>query len=95
MGEPCEKTCFTSEDLECWVLDNNGFIILSTEELPETPHSFTGRFFGDVRPSLMEHLVIDKIYEKIKITDYQGVCLESKTKKEKSPGNILQTVSSN
>lgn len=66
------------------MLDNNGFIVISPR-LEET-----GKFFGEIRGSFMQRLVGERVYEEVKITDYQGVCFEPK--KEKSPGNILQTV---
>lgn len=57
--------------MDCYLLDNNGFIIAS--EKPED----TGRFFGRVRGSIMELLVNNSIYKKIRIFDYQAVCLDA------------------
>lgn len=50
----------------------------------------TGKFFGEIRGSIMQRLVNERVYEEIKVTDYQGICFDSK--RDKSPGNILQTV---
>ena len=44
------KTC-ASEDLECYVLDNNGFVVIS-----ETKAN-TGKFFGEVDGTILESLV--------------------------------------
>nr|XP_018906930.1 PREDICTED: voltage-dependent calcium channel subunit alpha-2/delta-3 isoform X2 [Bemisia tabaci] len=66
-GTSCKKTC-ASEDLDCYVLDNNGFIILS--EKPE----HTGMFFGQADGTIMDSLVQDGIYKKMSVHDYQGAC---------------------
>lgn len=63
----CKKTC-ASDDLDCYVLDNNGFIIIS-----EQSHH-TGQFFGQTDGTIMDSLVQDGIYKKIKILDNQGAC---------------------
>ncbi|KAG5895094.1 hypothetical protein JTB14_023267 [Gonioctena quinquepunctata] len=67
----CKKTC-ASKKLDCYVLDNNGFIIIS--ENPE----HTGRFFGQIDGTIMDSLVQDRIYVKIPVYDYQGACSNSK-----------------
>ncbi|BES90285.1 Calcium channel [Nesidiocoris tenuis] len=71
-GNGCKKTC-ASEDLDCYVLDNNGFIILS--EKPE----HTGMFFGQADGTIMDSLVQDGIYKKVPVMDYQGACTDSKS----------------
>lgn len=63
----CKKTC-ASDDLDCYVLDNNGFIIIS-----EQSHH-TGQFFGQTDGTIMDSLVQDGIYKKITILDNQGAC---------------------
>ncbi|XP_018325617.1 voltage-dependent calcium channel subunit alpha-2/delta-3 isoform X2 [Agrilus planipennis] len=67
----CTKTC-KSEALDCYILDNNGFIIIS--ENPE----HTGRFFGQIDGTIMDSLVQDRIYKKIQVYDYQGACPSSR-----------------
>lgn len=76
-----------TKELDCFVLDNNGFIVISPR-IDET-----GKFFGEIRGSLMQRLVSERVYEEVKITDYQGICLDPK--KDKSPASILQTVTEN
>ena len=44
------KTC-ASEDLECYVLDNNGFVMISETKAD------TGKFFGEVDGTILESLV--------------------------------------
>jgi hypothetical protein len=68
----CKKTC-ASEELDCYVLDNNGFIILS-ESLDHT-----GKFFGQIDGTIMDSLVQDRIYKKVAVYDYQGACLDQKS----------------
>lgn len=58
--------------MDCYVLDNNGFIIIS--EKPE----HTGIFFGQADGTIMDSLVQDGIYKKIPIIDHQGACTDSK-----------------
>ncbi|XP_045481988.1 voltage-dependent calcium channel subunit alpha-2/delta-3 isoform X2 [Harmonia axyridis] len=70
-GSSCNKTC-TSDKLDCYILDNNGFIIIS--ENPE----HTGRFFGQIDGTIMDSLVQDRIYKKLPVYDYQGVCSNSR-----------------
>lgn len=51
----CKKTC-ASEELDCYILDNNGFIIISEK------HEHTGKFFGEIDGTIMDSLVQDKIF---------------------------------
>lgn len=77
------KTCDSSE-LDCYVLDNNGFVIVS-----ESPQD-AGRFFGEVKPLIMRKLVDEKVYRSVHITDYQAVCfVETGTS---NPASSLLTV---
>ncbi|XP_049864524.1 voltage-dependent calcium channel subunit alpha-2/delta-3 isoform X3 [Schistocerca gregaria] len=68
----CKKTC-VSDELDCYVLDNNGFIIIS-ESLDNT-----GKFFGQIDGTIMDSLVQDKIYKKVAVYDYQGACVDQKS----------------
>ena len=61
-----------SDDFECFVLDDNGYVIVSPDL------GDTGRFFGDVRGYLMQYLLAEKIYKSITIYDYQAVCFIGK-----------------
>lgn len=88
-AETCERPCFSDNpeqpvDVECFVLDNNGYVVVSQD--PE----HTGQFFGEVRGRIMERLINENVYQPVTIIDYQAVCFEEK--KRPSPGNILQTV---
>lgn len=70
-GPGCKKTC-AAEDLDCYVLDNNGFIILSEK------YEQTGLFFGQADGTIMDSLVQDGIYKRVPMYDQQGVCEDSK-----------------
>nr|XP_022915064.1 voltage-dependent calcium channel subunit alpha-2/delta-3 isoform X1 [Onthophagus taurus] len=63
----CRKTCASTE-LDCYILDNNGFIIISENS------EHTGVFFGHIDGTIMDSLVQDRIYNKVTVYDYQGSC---------------------
>lgn len=65
----CRKTC-ASDELDCYLLDNNGFVILSES----TEH--TGKFFGHIDGTIMDSLVQDRIYRKVTLMNYQGMCAD-------------------
>ncbi|CAB3369336.1 Hypothetical predicted protein [Cloeon dipterum] len=68
----CKKTC-ASDELDCYVLDNNGFVILS--ESPE--HS--GKFFGQLDGTIMDSLVQDRIFKRVPLHDHQGACHDTRS----------------
>ncbi|XP_072936977.1 voltage-dependent calcium channel subunit alpha-2/delta-3 [Epargyreus clarus] len=70
-GSVCKKTC-AGDELDCYILDDNGFIILSEDA------SQTGRFFGQVDGTIMDSLVQDRIYKKVTVHDHQGRCPDSR-----------------
>lgn len=80
--------CETHSDIECYVLDNDGYIIISKY------WQHTGQFFGEVRGSIMDALVMGGYYDEIVVYDYQAMCFEPKITDEKkeSIGHILKTV---
>jgi len=61
-------TSCSSDDLACYILDNNGFIVVS-EDVNET-----GKFFGQVDGYTMNMLTEKQVFRKIHIFDYQAVC---------------------
>lgn len=63
----CRKTC-ASDELDCYLLDNNGFVLLSES----TEH--TGKFFGHIDGTIMDSLVQDRIYRRVSMMDFQGLC---------------------
>lgn len=83
---PVKDTCL-SVDRDCYILDNNGYIIASEIE------SQTGQFFGKIKGSIMNMLVEEKIYKKITIYDYQGVCFKRENEDDANSSSFLYTVS--
>ncbi|XP_034240269.1 voltage-dependent calcium channel subunit alpha-2/delta-4 [Thrips palmi] len=76
----CSKTC-KSDELDCYVLDNNGFIILS--EVAEQ----AGAFFGQVDGTIMDSLVQDRIFKRVAVYDYQGACSDQDSPYSAAPGS--------
>ncbi|XP_076025867.1 voltage-dependent calcium channel subunit alpha-2/delta-4-like [Genypterus blacodes] len=66
----CPLSC-ESADLNCFLVDNNGFIVLSKER------NEVGRFFGEVDGSVMASLIKMGMYKKVSLFDYQAMCRNS------------------
>lgn len=86
-GSCTDSSCLNcaSDDFECFVLDDNGYVIVSPEM------SDTGKFFGEVRGFLMHHLLAERVYKQIIIYDYQAICFVGKD--AVNLANIVLTVS--
>ncbi|XP_039724729.1 voltage-dependent calcium channel subunit alpha-2/delta-4 [Pteropus medius] len=67
VGEPCPGSCQDS-DLDCFVIDNNGFILIS-ERSQEV-----GRFLGEVDGALMTQLLSTGVFSQVTMYDYQAMC---------------------
>ncbi|XP_011505045.1 PREDICTED: voltage-dependent calcium channel subunit alpha-2/delta-4 [Ceratosolen solmsi marchali] len=74
----CKKNC-ASDELDCYILDNNGFTIFSEK------HEHTGKFFGDIDGTIMDSLVQDKIFRKVSVVDYQGICSPQSSRVSAAP----------
>ncbi|XP_076422432.1 voltage-dependent calcium channel subunit alpha-2/delta-1 isoform X4 [Peromyscus maniculatus bairdii] len=60
-----------SDVMDCVILDDGGFLLMANHD------DYTnqiGRFFGEIDPSLMRHLVNISVYAFNKSYDYQSVC---------------------
>lgn len=85
----CIKGCGAGVDEQfCYVIDNNGYIILSEG-------NNSGRFFGEVERAAMEVLVNENIFKKLVFYDLQGMCNIPRLKFKKALASSLITVSSN
>ncbi|KAB1254416.1 Voltage-dependent calcium channel subunit alpha-2/delta-4 [Camelus dromedarius] len=55
-------------DLDCFVVDNNGFILIS-----ERPQEM-GRFLGEVDGALVTQLLGMGVFSQVTMYDYQAMC---------------------
>lgn len=60
-----------SIDIDCFVIDNNGYIVIS-ESLNDT-----GRFFGKVNGGVMDAMVVNGTFDRIVVYDWQALCSET------------------
>ncbi|KAF8795277.1 Voltage-dependent calcium channel subunit like protein [Argiope bruennichi] len=67
--QECRFRC-RDEELDCFLLDNNGFIVVSEK------HEHTGKFFGEIDYTLFDSMIETGIYKKVHAFDYQAICLE-------------------
>ncbi|XP_053340025.1 voltage-dependent calcium channel subunit alpha-2/delta-3 [Clarias gariepinus] len=65
----CSISC-DNEDIKCYLIDNNGFILVSED------HTQTGLFFGEVEGAVMNKLLIMGSFKRITLYDYQALCKE-------------------
>lgn len=70
---------------DCYVIDNNGYVVLSEKQ------NDTGRFFGEIEGAIMESMVDMNIYKMITVYDFQALC--SEVQEKKSAGLELINVS--
>jgi len=78
-----ENLSCKNESIECYVLDNNGFVVIS-----EDPNNI-GKFFGEIDGTILNSLEQNHVFNKIKIYDYQAICLENAD--DGSPASALLT----
>ncbi|XP_014394913.1 PREDICTED: voltage-dependent calcium channel subunit alpha-2/delta-4 isoform X3 [Myotis brandtii] len=64
---PCPKSC-QDGDLDCFIVDNNGFILIS-----ERPQEM-GRFLGEVDGALLTQLLSMGVFSQVTMYDYQAMC---------------------
>ncbi|XP_072915375.1 voltage-dependent calcium channel subunit alpha-2/delta-4 isoform X1 [Hemitrygon akajei] len=63
----CPISC-EDDGLNCFLVDNNGFILISKNE------EDTGKFLGEVDGSIMTQLVNMGMFNEVKLYDYQAMC---------------------
>ncbi|XP_029664841.1 voltage-dependent calcium channel subunit alpha-2/delta-3 isoform X1 [Formica exsecta] len=78
----CNRHC-GDDTWACYLIDNNGYIVAAEDEKE------AGRFFGEIKGSIMLSLVKEGVFERIRIFDYQAVCFKSTP--SKNAANALFT----
>ncbi|XP_062856817.1 voltage-dependent calcium channel subunit alpha-2/delta-4 [Trichomycterus rosablanca] len=66
----CPLSC-ESTDINCYLVDNNGFVVISKEK------GDVGKFFGEVDGSVMAHLLKSGLFKRVTLYDYQAMCKNS------------------
>lgn len=74
------KCGHSNDTIDCLLIDNNGYIILS-EDL-----TFIGRHLRAYDPVMMARLVSVGVYHEINVTDYQSICVRQEQKPSSSSG---------
>ncbi|KAL5015024.1 hypothetical protein ScPMuIL_009294, partial [Solemya velum] len=67
-GDNCQFNCSSSE-VNCYLLDNHGYIMLSN--IPEQP---LGQFFGLLEGDIMQEFIRTDIFIPVEMVDHQAVC---------------------
>uniref|UniRef100_A0A8C1XGB0 Calcium channel, voltage-dependent, alpha 2/delta subunit 4b n=1 Tax=Cyprinus carpio TaxID=7962 RepID=A0A8C1XGB0_CYPCA len=63
----CPLSC-DSIDVNCYLVDNNGFIMVSKEK------GDVGKFFGEIDGSVMAQLLKSGLFKRVTLYDYQAMC---------------------
>ncbi|RWS22054.1 voltage-dependent calcium channel subunit alpha-2/delta-3-like protein, partial [Leptotrombidium deliense] len=69
-GQNCTKGA-----INCYLLDNNAFVVVSQAETE------TGKFIGEIDSNLLKSLVEKNVFKEIEIFDYQGICMKDLNEK--------------
>ncbi|XP_073670877.1 voltage-dependent calcium channel subunit alpha-2/delta-4 isoform X2 [Paramisgurnus dabryanus] len=64
----CPMSCINNADINCFVTDSNGFIIISKDRTD------VGRFLGEVDGSVMSQLLRMGMFKRVSLYDYQAMC---------------------
>ncbi|XP_011334434.1 voltage-dependent calcium channel subunit alpha-2/delta-3 isoform X3 [Ooceraea biroi] len=81
--DSCYKHC-GDDGWACYLIDNHGYVVVAEDD------DDAGKFFGEVRGPIMNSLVREGVFERIRIFDYQAVC-SKKALVSKNAGSILFT----
>lgn len=72
------KCGYSNDTIDCLIVDNNGFIIVS-EDL-----EFIGRHLKAYDPSILAKLVGAGVFVEVNITDHQAICMKSEDRQQTS-----------
>ncbi|XP_029969457.1 voltage-dependent calcium channel subunit alpha-2/delta-4 [Salarias fasciatus] len=63
----CPLRC-DSIDIDCFVIDNNGFVLISKQRTD------AGKFYGEIDGSVMTNLIRMGMFKRVSLFDYQAMC---------------------
>lgn len=72
--------------MDCYIVDNNGYIVLSLKDSSND----TGKFFGDVEDDVLISMIEENIFEEVILYDLQALCTDEEG--EGSSATRLMTV---
>ncbi|XP_070557409.1 voltage-dependent calcium channel subunit alpha-2/delta-2-like [Ptychodera flava] len=81
-GGTCSRSC-EDEDLNCYLLDNGGFLVASDQEEHE---QYIGSFFGIIEGDIMNDMLNKSIFGKVESYDYQASCPKLEENTETAAG---------
>ncbi|OTF77455.1 hypothetical protein BLA29_003098 [Euroglyphus maynei] len=61
----------THLDVDCYLIDNNAFVILSNHKTSDV-----GKFFGQIDGDILDELINSGVYQRVHLYDYQAICLD-------------------
>ncbi|XP_073803266.1 voltage-dependent calcium channel subunit alpha-2/delta-4 isoform X2 [Danio rerio] len=64
----CPLSCSDNPDISCYVIDSNGFIIISRDKAD------VGKFLGKIEGSVMSQLLKMGMFKRVVLYDYQAMC---------------------
>lgn len=71
IAESNNLNCGDGQPLDCFVLDNNAYIIISSVSMKQA-----GGFFGEVNGELLQDMVRTGVFRKVHYYDYQAICID-------------------
>ncbi|XP_076468811.1 voltage-dependent calcium channel subunit alpha-2/delta-3-like [Babylonia areolata] len=83
----CKVTCRNKDVLNCYLIDNNGYIMASNNNKTTFEK---GEFFGTKDPTLMKELIRHQFFIQLNVTDYQAMC-KSQVSSQESSATFITT----
>ncbi|XP_077987159.1 voltage-dependent calcium channel subunit alpha-2/delta-1-like [Glandiceps talaboti] len=85
----CERSC-ADEDLNCYLLDNGGFIVGTNQDMYK---HHVGAFFGLIEGNIMNDMLNKTVFEKVESFDYQASCPKLEEKQTTASGRSIHVPS--
>ncbi|XP_070193860.1 voltage-dependent calcium channel subunit alpha-2/delta-3-like [Littorina saxatilis] len=80
----CKVTCKDNDVLNCYLIDNNGYIMASNNN-----ETGGGEFFGKHDPTMMKELLKHHYFFELNVTDYQAMCTSQVSNQDSSSSFII------